>query len=65
MSLIESSKINRGFEAYRKNTGKPHPAQSQTIQARATGAESLTPDNGKELWQGTISVGSPAREFTG
>jgi cathepsin D len=64
ISLIEFSKINRGFAAFQKNTGQLHPSQSQTIQARATGADPLTDDD-QELWQGTISVGSPAEQFTG
>ena len=34
------------------------------IQSRATGANALTDDN-SQLWYGTISVGTPAKTFTG
>ncbi|TFY69453.1 hypothetical protein EVG20_g3167 [Dentipellis fragilis] len=57
-------KIQRGFRAFERNTGAKHPSDTASIKKRATGADPLTDDEG-ELWQGTISVGSPAKTFTG
>ncbi|KAF5364375.1 hypothetical protein D9756_000836 [Leucocoprinus leucothites] len=57
-------KISRGFTAYEKNTGQRHPAQSQAVQRRAgTGSDALTDDQ-EALWHGTISVGTPPKDFT-
>lgn len=59
-----TSKISRGFTAYEKNTGQRHPAQSQAVQRRAgTGSDALTDDQ-EALWHGTISVGTPPKDFT-
>ncbi|KAA1466106.1 acid protease [Dentipellis sp. KUC8613] len=61
--LSVERKIQRGFRAFERNTGAKHPSDSASIKKRATGAEPLTDDEG-ELWQGSISVGSPAKTFT-
>lgn len=60
----EFRKIRAAFNAYDKNTGRSHPAQSQTVQARDTGAELLTGFD-DSVWYGNISVGTPASMFTG
>ncbi|KAI0318418.1 acid protease [Amylostereum chailletii] len=59
------AKVQRGFEAYARNTGSAHPlAKSmRTTQKRAAGADALT-DDSEELWYGKISVGTPAKSFT-
>lgn len=57
-------KLQRGFNAFEKNTGFAHPSHTQQLSKRATGSDELTDDSGS-LWQGTISVGSPAVEYTG
>ncbi|TFY51256.1 hypothetical protein EVG20_g11085 [Dentipellis fragilis] len=58
------AKIRRGFEIYERNTGSVHPlASSLRHSKRATGSDPLTDDDA-QLWYGTISVGTPAEEFT-
>ncbi|KAF9490544.1 acid protease [Pleurotus eryngii] len=61
--LRVSSKLNRGFAAFEKNTGTLHPNDIRNITKRATGADPLTDDQ-EALWQGAISVGTPAKTFT-
>jgi cathepsin D len=60
------SKVLRGFKNFEQKTGGPHPAalKRTQIQSRATGADDLTNDN-NQLWYGTISVGTPPKDFTG
>jgi cathepsin D len=60
------AKIQRGFAAFERNTGAPHALAGslKTVQKRQTGSESLTSD-AQKLWYGTISVGTPAKTFTG
>lgn len=60
-------KMNRGFDAFERNTGAKHPLDTgdRRPTKRATGADPLTDDDDGELWQGAISVGSPAKAFTG
>jgi hypothetical protein len=61
------SKFIRGFDAFEKNTGTVHSLAEcarKAFDKRATGSEALT-DAQEELWFGTISVGSPAQDFTG
>ncbi|TFK51920.1 acid protease [Heliocybe sulcata] len=59
-----TGKIERGFAAYQKNTGSPHPlAAKSASRKRDTGSDSLTDDN-SELWYGTIEVGTPATRYT-
>jgi cathepsin D len=52
--------------AYQKNTGKQHPLSSgiKTSSKRAAGSDPLT-DASNFLWYGTISIGTPAEEYTG
>ena len=60
------SKIQKGFETYKRNTGSPHPLAAGLSKKakRATGSDALTDDDA-ELWYGSISVGTPAVTFTG
>ncbi|KAF5370147.1 hypothetical protein D9758_001280 [Tetrapyrgos nigripes] len=51
------AKLRRGFEAYERNTGKPHPNAKNFVSKRDTGADPLTDDD-ESLWQGGISVAS-------
>jgi cathepsin D len=62
--VLSCSKISRGLENFEKNTGSAHPA-AKKVQKRATGAVALTDDQDGALWQGAISVGTPATSFTG
>ncbi|KAI0048764.1 acid protease [Auriscalpium vulgare] len=59
------AKVHRGFSAYERNTGTPHPLAngSAALQTRATGSDSLAAD-GQQLWYGAISVGTPKKLFT-
>lgn len=57
------SKIHRGFSNFEENTGSIHPSALNVSQKRWAG-ESLTNYDGA-YWYGTISVGTPARPFTG
>ncbi|KAI0050652.1 acid protease [Auriscalpium vulgare] len=57
------AKINRGFEIYARNTGKVHPS-ARNLKKRATlGPDPLT-DVDDQFWYGTISVGTPAKQYT-
>ena len=57
------SKIHHGFANFEKNTGTMHPSAIKGVGKRRVG-DTLT-DNNNELWYGTISVGTPAKSFTG
>lgn len=68
-----NSKISRGFTAFSNNTGSAHPnddgslhkrVELQKLRKRKTGKDQLTDDLDGELWQGAISVGTPANTFT-
>jgi len=52
--------------AYERNTGRPHPLVGgiTTSSKRDTGSDPLT-DYYADLWYGSISIGSPAKVFTG
>ncbi|KAK7060334.1 hypothetical protein VNI00_001099 [Paramarasmius palmivorus] len=60
--LRAQSKIQRGLGAFEKNTGAAHP-KAQKLVARETGSDPLT-DIDQVLWSGSISVGTPATQFT-
>jgi len=57
------AKIQRGFDAYERNTGKAHPLASKRISKRKSASDSLTDDD-SQLWYGEISVGTPATTYT-
>ena len=54
--------------AYERNTGKPHPLsggiKTSSTGKRGSGSVLLT-DYCDALWYGTISIGTPAEDFTG
>ena len=62
----------RGFAAFKRNTGKTHPLDNGSLSAkkreplakRATGKVALQDDD-IVLWQGSVSVGTPLKTFTG
>ncbi|KIP07065.1 hypothetical protein PHLGIDRAFT_513210, partial [Phlebiopsis gigantea 11061_1 CR5-6] len=73
------SKYQNGFAAYKANTGETHPldvipdssddsdsdSDDGTFVRRATtGVVALTDDNDGELWQGPLTIGTPAKTFT-
>lgn len=59
-----TGKILRGFDRYQRNTGSRHALQPDTSNTRrAVGKDALT-DESEQLWQGTISVGTPAVTYT-
>ena len=58
------SKIQRGFKAFRQNTGLSHPLDKKKADRRAVGNDPLT-DVDEVLWFGRVSVGTPATVFTG
>lgn len=59
-----TAKILRGFHTYERNAGQRHPL-SLGIEnlKREVGHDALT-DEQSQLWIGTISVGTPAVEYT-
>ena len=65
---MDHSKYQTGFEAYKKNTGQNHPLDTSSgvfnVTRRSTGADPLTIEHGGQLWQGTITVGTPAVSYT-
>lgn len=63
---LTGSKIEKGFSAYKKNTGLNHPLASaiQTKVKRAGRGVPLTNDR-SQVWYGSISVGVPAQTYTG
>ncbi|KAI0060071.1 acid protease [Artomyces pyxidatus] len=66
-SVALCSKIQKGFKAYERNTGKAHSLagsiKSEVLAKRDTGSDPLTDDEA-QLWYGAISVGTPAKTFT-
>lgn len=61
-----SRRIERGFEAYRRNTGLTHPSSFLLKRSTKRDGDSipLIDDNG-HLWYGPIDVGTPPVTFTG
>ncbi|GJE92525.1 acid protease [Phanerochaete sordida] len=70
--LEVQTKIGRGFDNFKANTGKVHPNDNGVRPApvkrspvkRATGKVTLTDDLDGDLWQGGVSVGTPLSAFT-
>ncbi|THH12231.1 hypothetical protein EW145_g104 [Phellinidium pouzarii] len=63
-------KISLGFSNYEKNMGRPHPNFIPSVSVppidvdkRSTGSLALMNDN-RQLWQGNVSVGTPAKKFS-
>jgi len=59
------TKIQRGLDAHKKNTGMHHPLSSgiKTLNKRDTGFIALTDDDAN-FWYGPISIGTPPVTFT-
>ncbi|EIM89716.1 acid protease [Stereum hirsutum FP-91666 SS1] len=66
---LSISKIAKGFAAYEKNIGSPHPLAAGLSAALpskrddGSGSDPLV-DYGAQLWFGSISVGTPATIYT-
>lgn len=59
-----TAKILRGFNTYERNAGQRHPLSLGIENVkREVGHDALT-DEQSQLWIGTISVGTPAVEYT-
>lgn len=53
-------------QAYEENTGTKHPLDSRMdVTRRSPGKDPLIDANNGQLWYGSISVGTPAKPFTG
>lgn len=62
--FVFHSNVQKRFDAYQRNTGRIHSlARSSSVTKRGTGADSLQDDSGN-MWQGTITIGTPPQEFT-
>lgn len=57
-------KVQDGFSAYERNTGERHPLDRppDLQEKRDMGSISLAPAD-RQLWYGSISVGTPAKKF--
>ncbi|KAH8997777.1 acid protease [Lactarius hatsudake] len=58
------AKIQRGFEAFERNTGAAHPSASQLKRSTKRGKGDPLTDDSAELWYGSITVGTPAVTYT-
>ncbi|KAF8265090.1 acid protease [Lactarius quietus] len=58
------SKIQRGFEAFERNTGSAHPSASQLMGSTKRGNGDPLTDDSAQLWYGSITVGTPAVTYT-
>ncbi|KAH9161573.1 acid protease [Lactarius sanguifluus] len=58
------AKIQRGFEAFERNTGAAHPSASQLKRSIKRGKGDPLTDDNAELWYGSITVGTPAVTYT-
>ncbi|KAA1468964.1 acid protease [Dentipellis sp. KUC8613] len=65
-----TTKLNRGFAAFEKNTGAPHPlSQLMSTVANLThlGARATNPvvlqDENNTVWAGTLAIGTPPKEY--
>ncbi|CAL1715400.1 unnamed protein product [Somion occarium] len=66
------AKYERGFRQYRMNVGVDHPLAAgfaltnltADLTKRDVGEMPLNEQNGGQLWQGIITVGTPAQEYT-
>lgn len=64
-------KYENGFAAYQMNTGEPHPLTvdlpdtGTNVTRRAVdGHEPLKDEDDGSLWQGSLTIGTPAKTFT-
>ncbi|CAL1715424.1 unnamed protein product [Somion occarium] len=62
-------KYDRGFKAYKANTGSDHPLSigfnpSPDLSKRSVGALPLEDEKNGTLWRGNVSIGTPPQNFT-
>jgi hypothetical protein len=57
--------MQRGFEAFERNTGSAHPSASQMKRSIKRGNSDPLTDDDAQLWYGSITVGTPPVTFTG
>ncbi|KAH9059064.1 acid protease [Lactarius vividus] len=58
------AKIQRGFEAFERNTGAAHPSAPLLKRSTKRGKGNPLTDDSAELWYGSITVGTPAVTYT-
>ncbi|KAH9059069.1 acid protease [Lactarius vividus] len=58
------AKIQRGFEAFERNTGVAHPSAPLLKRSTKQGKGDPLTDDSDELWYGSITVGTPAVTYT-
>ncbi|KAN0138186.1 eukaryotic aspartyl protease [Lactarius tabidus] len=58
------AKMQRGFEAFERNTGSAHPSASQVKRSTKRGNGDPLTDDDAQLWYGSITVGTPPVTFT-
>ncbi|KAI9453014.1 acid protease [Lactarius psammicola] len=58
------AKLQRGFEAFERNTGAAHPGASRLMRSTKRGNGDPLTDNLAEFWYGSITVGTPAMNYT-
>ncbi|KAH8997787.1 acid protease [Lactarius hatsudake] len=58
------AKMQRGFEAFERNTGAPHPSASQLKRPTKRGKGDPLSADSAELWYGSITVGTPPVTYT-
>ena len=64
--IVVSRKFERGFQAYEKNTHSRHPlAHNGKRLDSSVGHWPLVDYDDGEYWYGSLSVGTPAKAFTG
>ncbi|KAF9226999.1 acid protease [Gyrodon lividus] len=58
-----TAKILRGFDHFEKNTGTSHPFSVRSTRKRNSGGLPLASLSDADRWFGTISIGTPPRNF--
>ena len=57
--------MQRGFEAFERNTGSAHPSAFQLKRENKRGEGDPLTDDSAQFWYGNITVGTPAVTYTG
>ncbi|KAF9230239.1 aspartic peptidase domain-containing protein, partial [Melanogaster broomeanus] len=60
---VTAAKVHDGLGHFEKNTGASHPSVVTRARKRASAGDALI-DDSSSLWYGTISVGTPAIDYT-
>ncbi|KAH9041264.1 acid protease [Lactarius pseudohatsudake] len=58
------AKIWRGFKAFERNTGAAHPSAPRLKRSTKRGNGNPLTDDSEQLWYGSITVGTPAVNYT-